>query len=48
MGMWELLAAMQALSIYLLIRLNEGESEFNNIDVLLMTTVTVSHSTSVF
>ncbi|KAE9369668.1 hypothetical protein N431DRAFT_427836 [Stipitochalara longipes BDJ] len=38
---WELLAAMQALSIYLLIRLDEGETDHNNYDSLLMATVTV-------
>ncbi|KUJ15935.1 uncharacterized protein LY89DRAFT_670467 [Mollisia scopiformis] len=38
---WELLAAMQALSIYILIRLEETETDYNNFDVLLVTTVTV-------
>ncbi|KAI8942366.1 hypothetical protein NX059_000441 [Plenodomus lindquistii] len=32
---WELLGAMQALSIYVLIRLDEGETEHNNLDHLL-------------
>nr|BAZ95827.1 transcription factor, DNA binding domain cpaE [Curvularia pallescens] len=32
---WELLGAMQALSIYVLIRLDEGETEHNNFDHLL-------------
>ncbi|RMZ66111.1 C6 finger domain-containing [Pyrenophora seminiperda CCB06] len=32
---WELLGAMQALSIYVLIRLDEGETEHNNLDYLL-------------
>ncbi|KAA8619664.1 hypothetical protein PtrSN002B_001259 [Pyrenophora tritici-repentis] len=32
---WELLGAMQALSIYVLIRLDEGETEHNNFDYLL-------------
>ncbi|KAH6881320.1 hypothetical protein BKA58DRAFT_723 [Alternaria rosae] len=32
---WELLGAMQALSIYILIRLDEGETEHNNLDYLL-------------
>ncbi|KAI0424131.1 hypothetical protein F5Y09DRAFT_151858 [Xylaria sp. FL1042] len=36
---WELLAAMQALSIYILIRLDEGETEYNNSDSLLVKTV---------
>jgi len=31
---------MQALSIYILIRLCEGETEYNNFDVLLLSTVT--------
>lgn len=39
---WELLAAMQALSIYVLIRLDEGETDYNNFDFLLITAVTVS------
>ncbi|USP77956.1 transcription factor, DNA binding domain cpaE [Curvularia clavata] len=32
---WDLLSAMQALSIYVLIRLDEGETEHNNFDHLL-------------
>ncbi|KAI1182205.1 hypothetical protein F5B17DRAFT_421508 [Nemania serpens] len=36
---WELLAAMQALSIYILIRLDEGETDYNNFDSLLVKTV---------
>jgi hypothetical protein len=39
---WELLAAIQALSIYLLIRLDEGQTEHNNYDMLLIRTITVS------
>ncbi|PVH83207.1 hypothetical protein DL98DRAFT_547575 [Cadophora sp. DSE1049] len=35
----ELLAGMQALSIYILIRLDEGETDDNNLDSLLVTTV---------
>ncbi|PVH91977.1 hypothetical protein DM02DRAFT_605940 [Periconia macrospinosa] len=35
LGKWELLGAMQALSIYVLIRLDEGETEHNNLDYLL-------------
>lgn len=42
MNKWELLAAMQALSIYILMRLDEGETEYNNLDSLLVRTVTVS------
>ncbi|CAJ2508719.1 Uu.00g137450.m01.CDS01 [Anthostomella pinea] len=38
---WELLAAMQALSIYVLIRLDEGETDHNNFDFLLVKAVTV-------
>lgn len=41
---WELLAAMQALSIYILIRLDEGETDHNNIDSLLIATVIVGLS----
>ncbi|KAE8361121.1 hypothetical protein BDV27DRAFT_148096 [Aspergillus caelatus] len=37
---WELLAAMQALSIYIIIRLDEGETDYNNFDVLLLNTIT--------
>ncbi|KAI0111123.1 hypothetical protein GGR51DRAFT_508952 [Nemania sp. FL0031] len=35
---WELLAAMQALSIYILIRLDEGETDYNNFDFLIVKT----------
>jgi hypothetical protein len=38
---WELLAAMQALLIYILIRLDEGETDHNNYDSLLLATVAV-------
>ncbi|KAK5095426.1 hypothetical protein LTR70_003590 [Exophiala xenobiotica] len=38
---WALLAAMQALSIYVLVRLGEGITDHNNVDFLLVTTVTV-------
>ena len=41
MNKWELLAAMQALSIYILVRLDEGEMEHNNFDYLLLATVVV-------
>lgn len=45
---WEILGAMQALSIYVLIRLDEGETEHNDFDQLLEKTVIVSslHSRS--
>ncbi|KAE8143490.1 hypothetical protein BDV38DRAFT_233802 [Aspergillus pseudotamarii] len=36
---WEMLAAMQALSIYIIIRLDEGETDHNNVDVLLLKTI---------
>jgi hypothetical protein len=35
---WELLSSMQALLIYMLLRLDEGETEHNNFDTLLLTT----------
>lgn len=37
----EALAGMQALSIYILVRLDEGETDDNNLDYLLITTVIV-------
>ncbi|KAF1981558.1 hypothetical protein K402DRAFT_398431 [Aulographum hederae CBS 113979] len=36
---WEAFTAMQALCIYTLIRLDEGETEYNNFDYLLITTI---------
>ncbi|KAJ9607678.1 hypothetical protein H2200_007756 [Cladophialophora chaetospira] len=46
---WDLLAAMQALAIYIFIRLDEGETDHNNFDFLLLRTVTVlaQQSTSI-
>ncbi|KAJ5857159.1 hypothetical protein N7455_008053 [Penicillium solitum] len=38
---WELLAAMQALAIYIIIRLDDGETEYNGFDSLLIAAVTV-------
>ncbi|CAG9992929.1 unnamed protein product [Clonostachys byssicola] len=38
---WELLAAMHALSIYILLRLDEGETEHNNFDSLIVRAVIV-------
>ncbi|RYP17998.1 hypothetical protein DL765_004217 [Monosporascus sp. GIB2] len=38
---WDLLAAMQALSIYIIIRLEEGETEHNDVDFLLVKTVII-------
>ncbi|KAF2720483.1 hypothetical protein K431DRAFT_270669 [Polychaeton citri CBS 116435] len=37
---WKLLAAIQALSVYLLVRLDEGQTDYNNVDSLLIATVT--------
>ncbi|PVI04565.1 hypothetical protein DM02DRAFT_556109, partial [Periconia macrospinosa] len=36
---WEILIAMQALSVYLLVRLSEGETDENNIDLFILTTL---------
>ncbi|KAJ5674975.1 uncharacterized protein N7477_004909 [Penicillium maclennaniae] len=36
---WELLAALQAMSIYVLIKLDEGETEHNDFDSLLIGTI---------
>lgn len=41
MNKWELLAAIQALTIYVLVRLGEAETENNNIDFLLVKLVSV-------
>lgn len=41
MNTWELLAAMQALILYILVRLDEGETDHNNLDFLMIETVTV-------
>ncbi|OTB08787.1 hypothetical protein M426DRAFT_161624 [Hypoxylon sp. CI-4A] len=38
---WELLAAMQALSIYVIVRLDEGETEHNDCDFLLIKAVII-------
>ncbi|KAJ5833633.1 hypothetical protein N7474_001944 [Penicillium riverlandense] len=38
---WDLLASMQAVSIYILFRLDEGETEQNDFDSLLLATVTI-------
>ncbi|KAL5378089.1 hypothetical protein DPSP01_009373 [Paraphaeosphaeria sporulosa] len=38
---WELLAAMHALSVYILIRISEGVTDDNNLDQLLLLTMTV-------
>lgn len=39
---WALLSAMQALTVYILVRLQEGETPDNNLDVLLLATLWVS------
>ncbi|KAL4906639.1 hypothetical protein BDW74DRAFT_136200 [Aspergillus multicolor] len=41
LGNWELLSAMQALCVYILVRLFEGETDENNLDFLLLAGVTV-------
>jgi len=41
MDKWALLLAIQALAIYVMIRLDEGETEYNNFDTLLLSTVMV-------
>ena len=45
---WDLLAAMQALSIYVLIRVDEGETDHNNFDALLIAAVKVGPSAPFF
>ncbi|KAL4881032.1 hypothetical protein BJY04DRAFT_218550 [Aspergillus karnatakaensis] len=39
---WDLLSAMQALSIYIIVRLDEGDTEDNNLDFLLLAAVTAT------
>ncbi|PSN74876.1 hypothetical protein BS50DRAFT_512169 [Corynespora cassiicola Philippines] len=41
MNRWEILAALQAMSLYILIRLDEGERDYNNLDSLLLSTITI-------
>lgn len=41
MNKWKLLAVQQALFIYVVARLDQGETEHNNIDMLMITTVIV-------
>ena len=43
---WNLLSTMQALTVYILVRLQEGETPDNNHDVLLLSTLFVSLSRS--
>lgn len=42
LGRWEVLSAMQALSAYLLARMEEGETDYNNVDALLVRAIIVS------
>jgi hypothetical protein len=42
MNKWQLLASLQALFIYILIRLSDGETAYNNYDHLLLATLAVS------
>lgn len=42
MNGWQLLSALQATLMYLLMRLDEGETDFNNVDALLTNAVLVS------
>jgi len=44
MDKWALLSATQALAIYVMIRLDEGETDYNNFDTLLLSTVMVSRA----
>ncbi|OIW22668.1 hypothetical protein CONLIGDRAFT_719727 [Coniochaeta ligniaria NRRL 30616] len=41
---WGLLAAIQALAIYIIVRMDEGQTEHNNVDHLLITTVIILSS----
>lgn len=43
MSKWGLLAAMQAIAIYIILKLEEGENEYNQIDSLLVASIFVSH-----
>jgi hypothetical protein len=38
---WELLSSMQALLIYMMLRLQDGENTHNNFDVLLLSAMWV-------
>jgi hypothetical protein len=38
---WELLSSMQALLIYMMLRVQEGENMYNNFDVLLLSAMWV-------
>lgn len=39
MNKWELLAALQALSVYTIVRIDEGETEHNNLDSLMQNAI---------
>lgn len=39
---WELLGSLQALAVYLFVRISEGETEYNNIDTLFINVIIVS------
>lgn len=41
MNKWELLAALQALSVYTIVRIDEGETEHNNLDSLMQNAIIV-------
>lgn len=41
MGKWKLLAVLQALAIYIIVRLDEGETAYNTLDSQLVSTVMV-------
>jgi hypothetical protein len=45
---WELLATLQAILIFVLVRLEEGETEHNNFDFLLGAAVTVGSTPASF
>jgi hypothetical protein len=41
---WQLLAAMQALLVYLIFKVDEGQPEYNSFDSLLVALVVVSQA----
>ncbi|KAI4597875.1 hypothetical protein KJ359_004152 [Pestalotiopsis sp. 9143b] len=45
MNKWELLAALQALSVYTIVRIDEGETEHNNLDSLMQNTIIIVAAT---
>jgi hypothetical protein len=42
MNSWEALASLQALLIYTVVRVDEGETEYNNLDSLIQSSIIVS------